>query len=79
MLEQITTKNNKKRKSVKLTEKQAICFENYRKQFLTHEDCAEAIGIHKHTIARIIDVKRCSPDTYNKMISLNIIPPHSKG
>lgn len=68
------SKKERKRKAVKLTPKQATSFEKYRKQFLTHEDCAAAIGIHKHTVPRIMEIGRCAPDTYDKLIELNVIP-----
>lgn len=60
---------NKKHKSVKLDTAERRDLKRYAKGFSTLELCAAAIGIHRDTLARIIEVGRCHPDTKDKIIT----------
>lgn len=57
----------KKRKSVALTRDEWSALKKYRNTFLTDVECAEAVGIERGPIARIILIGRGSTESIDKI------------
>ena len=60
----------KRRKSVLLTKEQHKAFKEYRKTFNTGVEAAEAIGIDRAVMERVLLVGSGSPETIEKIKSI---------
>lgn len=63
----MTTATTRKRKSEPLTKDEYTALKQYRKTFHTEIDCAEAIGISREVLGRVLLVGSGSPETIEKI------------
>lgn len=56
-----------KRKSVALTKEEMTALKQFAKTFRTGVECAEAIGIHRNILDRVLLVGSGSPETIEKI------------
>jgi hypothetical protein len=56
-----------RRKSVRLTKDEYKAFKDFRKTFHTGVECAEAIGVSRLAMLRVLQVGSGSPETIEKI------------
>ena len=61
------TATTRKRKSEPLTRDEAVALKKYYKSFHTAADCADAIGISREVLGRVMLVGSGSPETIEKI------------
>lgn len=61
------TATTRKRKSDPLTREEFAALKQYRKTFHTAVDCADAIGIKREVLDRVLIVGSGSPETIEKI------------
>lgn len=63
----MTTGTTRKRKSEPLTKDEYTALKQYRKKFHTAVDCADAIGIKREVLDRVLLAGSAAPETIEKI------------
>lgn len=58
---------DKQRRSVKLTKEEKTELKKFVKAYITREDAALVVGLHRDTLNRILELGRCNSDTLIKI------------